>query len=89
MGLPMFSLIVVLSSPYFSSDHFVTHRLSSGINDTSKLKRHIVLQGTSSGTRCDGPRPLSSSLRVTCNENHFLPSGIDSVIWMGYLTNPY
>lgn len=84
----MFSLIVILSSPYLSSDHFVTHSLSSGINDTSKLKRHIVLQGTSSGSRCDGPRLLGSSLRVTCNENHCLPSGADSVIWMGHLTNP-
>lgn len=62
MGLQMFSLIVVLASPYFSFDHFVTHGLSSGINDMSKLKRHIVLQGDSSGNHCDGPGPLSSSL---------------------------
>lgn len=74
--LQMFSLIVVLFSPYFSFDHFGTHSLSCGINNTGKLKRHIVYQGDLSCSRCDGPGPLSSSLRVTCNEKHFLPSGI-------------
>ena len=44
--LQMFSLIVVLFSPYFSFDHFGTHSLSCGINNTSKLKRHIVHRGT-------------------------------------------
>lgn len=73
MGLQMFSLIVFLVSPYFSFDRCVTHSLSSEISDMSKLKRHIVLQGDSSGSRCDGPVQLNSSLRVTCNENHFLP----------------
>lgn len=88
MGLQMFSLIVFLVSLYFNFDRCITHSLSSGISDMSKLKRHIVLQGDSLGSRCDGPRPLSSSLRVTCNKNHFLPSGMDSVMLMGLLTNP-
>lgn len=79
--LQMFSLIVVLFSPYFSFDHFGTHSLSCEINNTSKLKRHIVHQGDLSGSCCDGPGPLSSSLRVTCNEYHFLPSGIQ---WYGW-----
>ena len=74
--LQIFSLIVILFSPYFSFDHFGTHSLSCGINNTSKLKRHIVHQGDLSGSRWDGPGPLGSSLRVTCNKNHFLPSGI-------------
>lgn len=57
-----FALIVDLFSPCFSFNHFVTHSLRCGINDTSKLKRHSVHRGDSSGSRWDGPGPLSSSL---------------------------
>lgn len=80
-----FALIVLLFSPYFSLDHFVTHSLSCGINDTSKLKRHNVHRGDSSGSRCDGPGPLSSSLSHL--QGKPLLAVRDSVIGMGSLKN--
>lgn len=80
-----FALIVNLFSPNSSFNHCVTHSLRCGINDTSKLKRHSVHRGDSSGSRCDGPGPLSSSLSHLQGKPLLAIRG--SVIGMGFLKN--